>query len=107
MEFVIGMVVGASIFSTVVALSMAKAAKEIDETETAIFKKEVEKHGISEVPSGWTTALSFCKLKNIITCIGTIVAMAFIMFCGVLFSTLLVKMVNFVSGIVTEISYRL
>lgn len=46
MEFMIGMVVGASIFSTVVALSMAKAAKEIDETETAIFKKEVEKHGM-------------------------------------------------------------
>jgi high-affinity nickel permease len=49
----------------------------------------------------------YSLLKNIITCIGTIVAMAFIMFCGVLFSTLLVKMVNFVSGIVTEISYRL
>ena len=45
--------------------------------------------------------------KNVITCIGTIVAMAFIMFCGVLFSTLLLKMVNFVSGIVTEISYRM
>ncbi len=49
----------------------------------------------------------YSLLKNIITCIGTIVAMAFIMFCGVLFSTLLVKMVNFVSGIVTEISYRM
>lgn len=44
MEFAIGMVVGASIFSTVVAISMAKVAKEIDETETAIFAKEVEKH---------------------------------------------------------------
>ena len=44
MEFIIGMAVGASIFSTVVALSMAKAAKQIDETETAIFKKEVKKH---------------------------------------------------------------
>jgi len=49
----------------------------------------------------------YSLMKNIITCLGTIVAMAFIMFCGVLFSTLLVKMVNFVSGIVTEISYRL
>jgi len=44
MEFAIGMIVGASIFSTVVAISMAKAAKEIDETETAIFAKEVDKH---------------------------------------------------------------
>jgi hypothetical protein len=49
----------------------------------------------------------YSLMKNIITCLGTIVAMAFIMFCGVLFSTLLVKMVNFVSGIVTEITYRL
>lgn len=46
MEFVIGMVVGASIFSVAIAISMAKAAKEIDETETAIFAKEVEKHGM-------------------------------------------------------------
>ncbi len=45
--------------------------------------------------------------KNVITCVGTVVAMAFIMFCGVLFSALLMKMVTFVSGIVTEISYRL
>lgn len=44
MEFAIGMIVGASIFSTVVAISMAKAAKEIDETETTIFAKEVDKH---------------------------------------------------------------
>ncbi len=49
----------------------------------------------------------YSLMKNIITCIGTIVAMAFVMFCGVLFSTLLVKMVNFISGIVTEISYRM
>ncbi len=49
----------------------------------------------------------YSLMKNIITCIGTIVAMAFVMFCGVLFSTLLVKMVSFVSGIVIEISYRL
>lgn len=46
MEFAIGMIVGASIFSVVIALSMAKAAKEIDEAETEIFSKEVEKHGM-------------------------------------------------------------
>ena len=44
--------------------------------------------------------------KNFITCIGTIVAMAVIMFCIILFSTLLMKMVSFVSGIVVELSYR-
>ena len=49
----------------------------------------------------------YSLLRNVLTSIGTIVGMAFIMFCGVLFSTLLVKMVNFVSGIVTEITYRM
>lgn len=46
MEFAIGVIVGASIFSVTVAISMAKAAKEIDETETEIFSKEVDKHGM-------------------------------------------------------------
>ncbi len=46
-------------------------------------------------------------VKNFITCIGTIVAMAFIMFCAALFSALLAKMVSFVTGIITEISYRM
>ena len=41
-----GMLVGASIFAVVVAISMAKAAKEIDETETEIFAKEADKHGM-------------------------------------------------------------
>lgn len=45
--------------------------------------------------------------KNILTSIGTIVGMAFIMFVMILLSTLVVKMVGFVSNIVTEISYRL
>ncbi len=44
--------------------------------------------------------------KNIITCLGTIVAMAVIMFCVLLFSTLLMKMVSFITGIVVELSYR-
>lgn len=46
MEFAIGVIVGASIFSVVVAISMAKTAKQIDETEAAIFAKEVKKHGM-------------------------------------------------------------
>lgn len=45
--------------------------------------------------------------KNVITSIGTIIGMAFIMFVMILLSTLVVKMVGFVSSIVTEISYRL
>ena len=45
-EFMIGMLVGASIFAVTIAISMAKAAKEIDEAETEIFSKEVDKHGM-------------------------------------------------------------
>ncbi len=44
--------------------------------------------------------------KNFLTCIGTIIAIAVIMFCILLFSTLLMKMVSFVTGIVVELSYR-
>ena len=45
--------------------------------------------------------------KNMITIIGTIVGMVFIMFVALLFTTLLGKMVGFVSNIITEISYRM
>ena len=45
--------------------------------------------------------------KNVITVIGTIVGMVFIMFVALLFTTLLGKMVGFVSNIITEISYRM
>ncbi len=45
--------------------------------------------------------------KNILTVILTIVGMAVIMFLVVLFSSLCMKMVSFVSNIITEISYRM
>jgi len=45
--------------------------------------------------------------KNALTCIATIVGMAFIMFMGLLFSSLMGKMVSFVTNIIDEISYRL
>ncbi len=45
--------------------------------------------------------------KNVLTSLGTIVGMALIMFIGVLFSTLLAKIVSFISGIITEITYRM
>lgn len=64
----------------------------------------------------WTGLLVFCGTmvthdypmgKNIIMIIATIIGMVFIMFCAILFSTLLTKMVGFISGIITEISYRM
>ena len=45
--------------------------------------------------------------KNVLTTVGTIVGMVFIMFIGILFSTLLGKMVAFVSNIIIEIQYRM
>lgn len=45
--------------------------------------------------------------KNILTCVATIVGMAFIMFLGVLFSSLMAKIVSFVTNIIEEITYRL
>lgn len=44
--------------------------------------------------------------KNVVTSLGTIVGMAFIMFVLVLFSALLIKMVSFINGIYLEVSYR-
>ena len=44
--------------------------------------------------------------KNFVTTLGTIVAMAFIIFVAVLFSSLVSQMVSFVSSIIVELSYR-
>ncbi len=44
---------------------------------------------------------------NVVTCLGTIVGVAFIMFIGLLFTGLLQKIVGFVTSIVTEISFRM
>ena len=45
--------------------------------------------------------------KNILTLVCTIVGMVVIMFLVVLFSSLCMKMVSFVSNIITEITYRM
>ena len=45
--------------------------------------------------------------KNIVTTIGTVVGMAFIMFIAILFSSLMAKIVSFISSIIIEINYRL
>ena len=49
----------------------------------------------------------YSLFKNIITIIGTIVAMAFIIFIVLLFSMLLAKLVSLVTNLVTEIQYRI
>ena len=63
----------------------------------------------------WVGLLLFCGVmithdyslfKNLITILGTIVAMAFIVFVVLLFSMLLSKLVSLVTNIVTEIQYR-
>ena len=45
--------------------------------------------------------------KNVLTSVASIVGMAFIMFVGVLFSSLMAKIVSFISQIYVEISYRI
>ena len=45
--------------------------------------------------------------KNIITVLGTVVGMVFIIFLVLLFSTLVGKMVSLVTNIVTELQYRM
>ncbi len=63
----------------------------------------------------WTVVLLFFGtmvthdyplFKNLITIVGTIVAMAFIVFLVLLFGMLLSKLVSLVTNIVTEIQYR-
>ncbi len=45
--------------------------------------------------------------KNFLTTVGTLVGMVFIMFVALLFTTLLGKIVGFISNIVTELNYRM
>ena len=45
--------------------------------------------------------------KNFVTILGTLIAMVFIMFIAVLFTTLIGKIVSLITNIVTEIQYRM
>ncbi len=45
--------------------------------------------------------------KNVLTSIGTIVGMVFIMFLGFLFSSLLSRITSFVASIINELSFRI
>jgi len=56
---------------------------------------------------GMMVTHDYTLFKSIVTSIGTIVGMAFIMFVGILFSTLLMKLITFITNIFVEISYRL
>lgn len=55
---------------------------------------------------GMMVTHGYTMYKNIVTLLGTIVGMAFIMFIGILFSSLLGNLVNLISSLITEIHYR-
>ena len=56
---------------------------------------------------GMMVTHDYSMFKNIVTSLGTVVGAVFIMFLAVLFSTLVAKMVGFVSSIIVEINFRL
>ena len=56
---------------------------------------------------GMMVTHDYSMFKNILTTLGTIVGMAFIMFIAILFSSLMAKIVSFISSIIIEINYRL
>ncbi|MBQ9080146.1 MAG: YIP1 family protein [Clostridia bacterium] len=56
---------------------------------------------------GMMVTHDYSLFKGVTTTLGTIVGMAFIMFVGILFTTLLGKIVGFISNIILEINYRL
>ncbi len=55
---------------------------------------------------GMMVTHDYSLLKNVTTTLGTIVAMAFIIFVAVLFTSLVARMVSFISSIVVELTYR-
>ncbi len=56
---------------------------------------------------GMMTIHDYTIFKNVLTCIASIVGMAFIMFLGVLFSSLIGKIFSFIYNILLELSYRM
>ncbi|MBQ8396616.1 MAG: YIP1 family protein [Clostridia bacterium] len=56
---------------------------------------------------GMMVTHDYSMTKNLVISLCTIVGMVVIMFIGILFSTLLGKIVSFVTNIITEITYRL
>ncbi len=56
---------------------------------------------------GMMVTHDYSLFKGIVTTLGTIVAMLFIIFVGILFSTLVGKIISFVSNIMIELAYRI
>lgn len=56
---------------------------------------------------GMMVTHDYSLFKTIITSAGTILGMAFIMFVGLLFSSLIGRIIGFVSSIISELSFRL
>jgi hypothetical protein len=56
---------------------------------------------------GMMVTHDYSMFKNILTSGGTIVGMVVIMFIAILFTTLLGKLVGFVTNIITEVQYTL
>lgn len=56
---------------------------------------------------GMSVTHDYSMGKNMITVIGSVLAMAIIMFVAILFSSLIAKLVSFVSSIIIEVSYRM
>ena len=57
--------------------------------------------------TGTMVTHDYSLVKNVATCLGTIVGMVFIMFLALLFTTMLTNVIGFITAIVTEISYRM
>ncbi len=55
---------------------------------------------------GMQTIHDYSLIKNVLTTIASIIGMAFIMFLGVLFSSLLGKIFSFIYNVAVELSYR-
>jgi len=62
--------------------------------------------GAVHLIAGMAVTHDYPMFKNIITILGTIIAMACIIFIALLFSMLLSKLLSLVTNIVTEIQYR-
>ena len=56
---------------------------------------------------GMMTIHDYSLGKNVLTSLGSIVGMAFIMFIAVLFSSLIGKIISFVFSVGLELSYRM
>jgi len=85
-------------------------------THLITYEERVLLQMLASVMFVWVAALIFFGVmvvhdyslgKNVVTLLGSVVGIAFIIFVTVLFSTLLIRMVQFVQSIYIEVSYRI